>query len=126
MVLQLLGHAAVDVNAEDDTPGRTALYWAVRNNHGNTVVELLKHEEVDVNVKGALGNTVLMWACLWHHTEFVLELLKHPHVDVLAMNVAGSTALDIAHKLELVEIVKCLEKSMKKLYGSDAWRGFNP
>jgi ankyrin repeat protein len=76
--------------------------------------EFLKHETVNVNAAGALGNTALMMAWFRGQLDMVSELLKFPTVDVHFKNKAGSTALDIAYGLELVEIARCLEEYTKK------------
>jgi ankyrin repeat protein len=64
---------------------------------------------LDVKAAGALGYTPLMWTCLRGQADIVSKLLTFPTIDVHAKNTAGSTALDIAYKLELFEIAKCLE-----------------
>jgi ankyrin repeat protein len=69
-----LKHANLNVNFQtnnDDADneywesqnGRTALILATQNGHTDTVVELLKHDKVDVNIQDIHGDTAFLWQC---------------------------------------------------------------
>ena len=53
--------------------------------------------------------TSLMWACLKGKSDIVSLLLKRGDVDTNVKNKAGSTALDVAHKCEMIDVVRLLE-----------------
>jgi ankyrin repeat protein len=63
-----------NVNAKD-RDGETALMWAARRGHSETVKALI-NAGADVNVKGGrYSKTALMWAEAWDHSE-IAEILK--------------------------------------------------
>ncbi|KAI2513049.1 hypothetical protein MHU86_1340 [Fragilaria crotonensis] len=74
--------------------------------HWDVVLELLKHENVDVNATGICGYTALMWATLGGRMDVVSELLQHDKLDINARNMAGSTALDIARNFEMIDALE--------------------
>jgi ankyrin repeat protein len=57
------------------------------------VIELLKHDKVDVNFQDISGDTAFLMASENGHTDIVVELLKHDKVDVNLQNNHGWTAL---------------------------------
>ena len=109
IVLLLLAHKKIDVNAADDQ-GRTPFYWASHYGCCEIVREMLKNEKVDVNVRDASGNTPLISACLNGRLGVVRMLLEHEKVDVHVMKTSGLTALDIARNHGMPEITQCLEE----------------
>ena len=64
----------------------------------------------DANAKGALGNTALIWATFRGRLDIICMILPHERVDACVRNKAGPTALDIARRLEIFDIVECLEE----------------
>lgn len=62
------------------------------------------------------GNTPLMWACFRGQLDIVQELL-HADVDQRAKNKAGSAALDIAGKLRMIDIIRCIEEHGRRPKG---------
>jgi ankyrin repeat protein len=48
----------------------------------NTVVEMLNHDKVDVNLQNKAGLTAFCWASKDGRTDLAVEMLKHDKVDV--------------------------------------------
>jgi ankyrin repeat protein len=63
-----------------------------QNGHTDVVVELLKHDKVDVNLQDNDGEQPLCWASRYGQTDVVVELLKHDKVDVNLQDKNGWTA----------------------------------
>lgn len=59
----------------------------------NIVRELLKHNQVNVNLKDESGIRAIDWACECENLDFLREILKHPQLDVNAQEVDGVTTL---------------------------------
>jgi serine/threonine-protein phosphatase 6 regulatory ankyrin repeat subunit B len=60
---------------------KTALTISSQNGHTDIVIELLKHDEVDVNLY-AFDETALRLASRNGHTDIVVQLLQHNDLDV--------------------------------------------
>lgn len=109
IVIKLLKDDRVDPNIKDMN-GRTGMSWASYIDNIAMVHAFLNHKTADVNATNSHGNTALMWACLRGQSVLVSELMQHARVDMHAKNKAGSTALDIAKRLDMFNIVICLEE----------------
>lgn len=72
-VVRLLLERGADFNANEDSEGFHALFWAVRYGHGE-VVKVLIEKGADVNAKDKGGASLLMWA----HTN---RSVSPPHYD---------------------------------------------
>ena len=59
----------------------------------NKVIQLLGHENIDVNAKNKYGNTALILTSYKGRTRIVELLLEHEDIDVNAENMGGGTAL---------------------------------
>jgi ankyrin repeat protein len=70
----------------------TALMRASRTGQIDSVVELLKHDKIDVNHQNHGGMTALMWAIKGGQIQIVVEFLKHDKVDVNLRDRFGETA----------------------------------
>ena len=73
------------------------------------IVELLKHENLDVNAIDEIGLTALIMACTFGKQEVVRILLKDDRVDVNAENKLGWTTF-LASALGQQEVVDMLLK----------------
>ncbi|KAI2501322.1 hypothetical protein MHU86_13120 [Fragilaria crotonensis] len=102
-------HAKLNVNAKCGN-GRTALYMASYRGDCDVVRELMKHDNLDVNVATLPSSGPRL---LGNHLDVVGELLQHDKLDINAKNLAGSTALDIARNCEMFDIMNCLEGHIK-------------
>ena len=95
--------AGTDLNAIDETTGRTPLYLAVKNGY-KQIVALLIDEGADVNSMGEAplqGVTPLMHA----PNKEMLELLITKGADVNAKTKDGYTALFLTSKKEILELL---------------------
>ena len=123
-VVELLNHDKVDVNLQNKH-GDTALSSASQF-HGpstivrrssfvfsrltsvsrtETVIKILKHNKVDVNLKNKKWRTALSEASANGNTNTVVELLKHDKVDVTLQTKSGDTALSLASMNGHINIV---------------------
>ena len=85
----------------------TALLLASRLDHAEVVRELLKHENVDVIVKGKHGSaSILVASARDHDVEVVCELLVHQHVDPYVRDAWNHISLIIAGGACHVELVR--------------------
>ena len=88
----------MDVNIPGND-GYTPLMWASKYGHTDIVVELLKHNKVNVNHQNKNGNTALMWASRIGRINIVVQLLQHDKVDVNHRNeYDGQTVLMLAQQ----------------------------
>ncbi|KAI2500739.1 hypothetical protein MHU86_13718 [Fragilaria crotonensis] len=97
-------------NASHDDYGVTSLIMAVCEGHVELVIELLKHRDIDVNVKVEGGKTALGLACVMGRSDVVRELLKHKKLDVNAHDNRGETALHLATIGDKANVVRELLK----------------
>jgi len=100
------------VDAKDHY-GMTALMWASKNGHKETVDILIKNK-ADVNAKNNNGNTALMYACVGSKKVKIVEMLIAAGIDVNAKDNSGWTARILASKNEYEEIVDILKKAETK------------
>lgn len=80
-------------NEMENDHGNNPLMWAVIKEHGHVVAELLKHPNLDPNIKDDLGNTALMFAASKGDDKIVGALLNHPNIDLNITNNYGVTVL---------------------------------
>jgi ankyrin repeat protein len=109
-VRMLLDHGA-RVNGAD-REGVTALMWAARDGHKDTM-QLLLDRGADIDTRDHLGQTALMWAATARSnaTAIIQMLLSpgdRPGADVNAKDNAGGTALQRAAYLQHKEVVELL------------------
>jgi ankyrin repeat protein len=85
------------VNAQNKY-GETALHYAILNQSEIAVKELLKRDDVDVNLKGNKNITALHLACLWNNipVEMFRVILEKTTDVVNVQNEEGCTALHLA------------------------------
>lgn len=85
--------------------------WLSFLGYANIVVELLKRNEIDINLKDKLDSTALFWACQRGHYDIVVQMLKQPNkVDVTLQDVEGDTVLMMASRNGHIDIVRILLK----------------
>jgi E3 ubiquitin-protein ligase mind-bomb len=84
-----------NINAQDEE-GLSALHWAILNKSETAVKELLKHKDVDVNVKDNDNNTALHFTvCYWKDIQINLfKQILEKTTNINANNILGRTALD--------------------------------
>lgn len=77
----------------------TILTYACMNNYHKLVDNILKHEEIDVNLYESLnGDTPLIISAKQNNADIVKVLLKHPQTNINLQNFDQQTALTIATK----------------------------
>jgi ankyrin repeat protein len=106
-VIKKLIKAGADVNIQDEI-GDTPLFLAVDNIQYDTVVELLKIENIDVNIQNKDKCTALMLASIDGSLDIVLKLLEHKNINLNIEDVDGNTALMISVREGHLEIAKAL------------------
>jgi ankyrin repeat protein len=86
---------STDVNAQDNKHGHTALHWAIIGENRTAVEELLKRDDVDVNLKNNKNVTALHYASEWKNipVELFRVILCNSTDVVNAQKVNGWTAL---------------------------------
>ena len=98
-----------DVNVSTKSDGRTALYQACQNGHGEVVRLLLALSEINVNQADTdEGRTPLFKACSNGHTHVVKLLLASSGIDVNQHNKKNETPLNMASYMGHVEVVRLL------------------
>ena len=95
-----------DVNAKDEN-GMTALHYAVEKDYQLLVARLLR-QDIDVNVRNAVGSTALFWAAKRGSYGVVEKLLKHKAIDVNVKGAGDATPLKAAATEENDRIVELL------------------
>ena len=87
---------STNINAQDKD-GNTALHYAISEKSETGLQELLKHKDVDVNVKNNFNSTVLHYASRRQNLAVELfKLILEKSTDVNAQNEKGDTALHCA------------------------------
>ena len=94
----LLARKEIQVNHrgskdQPDIRGKSALIWAGEMGHSDIVQLLVRHPEVEINMKDEDGYTGLIWAADNGFLDAVTEFLKHPKIDVNAVDLDGHSAL---------------------------------
>lgn len=100
----------VDVNITNDKLwSRTALMVAAHTCQQEIVDELLKHDEISVNVQDSEGNTALSLASSKGHSEIVSALLRLKNIELnMKENGFGRTALSWAAEENHSKVVDLL------------------
>lgn len=75
-VIAFLSLGNLDVNARDDEQQKTALMFAAEGNAVSVVKELLKREELDINLQNDAGSTAFSLATQKENSSVMAELLK--------------------------------------------------
>ena len=99
------------INDVDDASA-TALMRASDRGQKAIVVELLKHDNLNLNLRDKDGWTALMFAIWEGHTEIVVELMKHETLDLNLQDEDGDTALMLAASAGRVDNVAVLLKDI--------------
>lgn len=104
MVLELMKHQLVDVNAKDDN-GKTALILSSERYNLGLIGALLKHQELDINAWNEDGATALHVASDAGHWDVVCKLLNR--------NISGSTTVNVSVVADddCVEVVDFLDRN---------------
>jgi E3 ubiquitin-protein ligase mind-bomb len=102
-----------DINAQDEN-GNTALHWAIGQENRTAVEELLKRDDVNVNLKNNQNLTALHVASVWVDIPIDLfRVILEKSTDVNAQEEDGNTALHLAIMYKsataLKELLKCEE-----------------
>ena len=77
VMISLMNHPGIDLNVQDRDCNRTALHWAVLNNHPAIVSQLLSDDKMDASLKDSVNKTALKRAIVWGHAECVTILRQH-------------------------------------------------
>ncbi len=96
-----------DVNYDnggiDDSP---ALLDAVAYNRLSVVQELLKHPDVNVNIRAIGKHSPFSYACCYDYHDVALELLKHPKLFIIVEDDTLYYACRNRNKTLALEILK--------------------
>ena len=116
-VTNLLAYRA-DINATNNE-GDTALIYAARYNHPETVLVLFsplaqKQEKVNINAQNNKGETALYWAALKGYAPVVKALLAYDADKKIKTN-EGLTAYDAAKRYQHKDVMKLLKMNLNKL-----------
>jgi ankyrin repeat protein len=97
----ILEKSADIINAQDED-GDSALHLAIALENRTAVEELLKRDDVDVNLRNKYNQTALHLACFWKNipVEMFRKILEKSS-DVNAQEIDGLTALHIAINFQL-------------------------
>ena len=118
--LKLVPKSSMDINAEVNGTGMTALFFAVAEKKTN-LVNFLLEAGADVNAVTKIGHTVLQWAVIYGSHECVQELID-AGVDVNKTDKDGTaTALILAVGQGKVQCVNTLVNAgadVNKIVGS--------
>lgn len=113
-LVRLIGHK---LETESERTGSFTIHIATINGHSNVVSELLKHKDINVNLKNGHGYTTLHMATGKKNDQLVEAFIEHKRIDVNALNVFGQTPLDIAALNGHSNVVKVLLEHDKILIG---------
>lgn len=118
-VQSLLAYRA-DVNTANNN-GDTALLYAARYNHPDTVMALLApltmQYRADINVQNKKGETALYWAAMKGYAPIVKILLAND-ADPSLKTKEGMTALTAAQKYNQKAVIALLEMNLNELKDS--------
>ena len=110
-IVDILQEANVDVNKTYASKRkRAALAQAVSSNNPDSVWNLLKRSDVNVNHKDSTGETPLILAASRGYDIIVGYLLGHPDIEVDLSNDFGRTALLLAAENGHEQVVRVLLK----------------
>lgn len=107
---KLLAEGRVDVNTQNFLKGETPLHLALRHNRMEMFRALMRHPEIDINVRDKEGHDPLM-ACVHkvNYGGFVNEFLKHNgNLKIHRICVHGNTTFMTEHNVEDHEGLKLL------------------
>ncbi len=102
----LLSYFSNSIN-DRDAYGMTALHWAVAQNYGALVEDLLAEYHPGLNIQDNEGNTVLHLAAR-NGNDLILQVLLAHGVRIDVQNAQGNTALHLAAQAGHVAIVRSL------------------
>lgn len=98
--------------------GNSALLYAARYNHPETVLALMApltmQYKADLNIQNTRGETALYWAARKGYASIVKILLAFD-ADKTLKTKAGLTALDAAKKYKRTEVIKLLEMDVNEV-----------
>lgn len=98
----------VDVNWQEDSGGRSALYWAAANGHLSVLLVLLEHG-ADPNIARTMdGVTPMLQAAQGGHVDVVTVLLEKNADPNQAMTKGGATPMYMAAYFGYVDVVTVL------------------
>jgi len=107
IVLRLLQHPNIDVNARDNLRN-TALHISAERGYERIVGLLLKHPKIEINAKDQLGWTALTKATFNGYGNIVRQLISHPDLEASLVDQNRQTALHwaaSAGRLDMVQIL---------------------
>ena len=93
VVMELLKHPNIDVNAVETQFGASPLAIACLSGCSNILSELLRHPKVNVNQTMHSGETPLAIACAKGYHKIVPLLLADPRTENKQANTNGATPL---------------------------------
>jgi hypothetical protein len=105
----------ININFAEKHEGMTALHFIVNNSFNSVsyLKRVLKHPEIDINVKDKYGNTALFQAAMIGNVSCTHLLCSEDNIDVNAQNLDEQTALFIAIDCGNVECVQILANHPK-------------
>jgi ankyrin repeat protein len=106
---QIILKKSADINAKDNKIGN-ALHIAISYNSETALEELLKHKDVDVNIKYNDDSTLLQMACWWPNIPIRLFKQILEKSDNVNAQTGGATALHAAIMNKSVAVIEELLK----------------
>jgi ankyrin repeat protein len=100
--------------------GETAFLLASRSGHTHAVVELLKHDQVDVSRPDLYSNSALMSASSEGRSDIVIKLLKDDILNVNLSNNIGDTAFLLACRTGRKHIIAIFEARQARCESSES------
>eukprot|EP01031_Cornospumella_fuschlensis_P028368 gene28368-34250_t len=108
----LLRHPGLDINAQDDKHGTTALIFAIlRNNfsseHEDFILEMLQHPDIDINIFCRKEGDALNFAWVMRRRRIFEELLRCPHVRVFSDSASTWHSVLLDGSFDLARLILC-------------------
>ncbi|XP_046647767.1 serine/threonine-protein phosphatase 6 regulatory ankyrin repeat subunit B-like [Daphnia pulicaria] len=112
-LFRIISEKSTNVNLQD-RDGHTAFHLAMSRQSTTMIEELLKHRNLDVNLKNDDNQTALQFASVWKNIQIDLfKVILEKSTDVHAQEEDGNTALHLAIMYKsataLKELLKCEE-----------------
>jgi ankyrin repeat protein len=123
---KLVNHPNIDVNREPKHKLYPPLLYCAVKNHIESVQELLKLPNIDVNVHESFGESPIYCANMDGHYRLVRELLKHDQIDVNKNRVLGGAPLHVASRRGHLQFVRELLQSEKMMLTKEMEMAIQP
>ena len=110
----LLKRDDVNVNYRKHAVESPPLMTAIKNKDTVTAKILIAHSDINLGIMFK-GRYTLHFAVLHEHEKIIPILLDHPDINIEKGDFYGDTALEIALKLENINIINLIEEKINEL-----------